>query len=968
MFAGVATRFGNRTAVELQRREGVDRYSYRDLHSMALERAAGLAGNGIGPGDRVAILADNDASWCAAYLGILRLGAIAVPLDTNYSAKQVATIVRDSGARVLFANERLTPTAKEALEGIDCELTELVSPKRPPAAEAEHPLASDFALSNGPELPPSPRLRRTAVASAEAGRRDGLVDSSDPAVILYTSGTTSDPKGVVLTHGNLLAERDAAFKVIQVTEQDAVLGVLPLFHSLAQLANLLLPFAVGARVVFLETITSTDLVRALSEREITIFACVPQFFYLIHQRVMTQVKSAGWLARLLFRSLLAANFRLRRIGVNIGPAVFGRVHAIMGRRMRLFVTGGSKFDPAIGRDLYALGFTILQAYGLTETSGAATMSTPDDAHVDTVGRPLPGVEARILPDEEIAIRGPIVMQGYFNRADATAQVMQDGWFLTGDLGRVDSQGRITITGRKKEMIVLASGKNIYPEEIEAHYRKSPLVKEICVLGIADDDGRVGSERLHAVIVPDADVMRQRKIVNAGEALRFDMEGLSADLPPHKRVLGYDIWFDPLPRTTTGKMKRHEVMKRLVEQRRAKAPAQTEADEPTLDSTWIDDPHAAAAAEVIRRRVASATRVVPDANLELDLGLDSMERVELLTELEQTFGVRVPGERSHEIFTVQQLVDAVRPGKSTGNPQPATGNWQPAAGSRQATAATIRDDSWAVLLGDLPAEHDASLNWLLKKRGFMAPFTFALSRLARLLLGRMNVSGVEHLPANGPFLICPNHQSFIDPICLCAVMPFRTFANQFYVGAVEYFESSITRWMARSINLVPVDPDSNLVPAMQAGAFGLRHGKILVLFPEGERSIDGTVKRFKKGAPILARHLGVPVVPVALHGSYEIWPRNRAFDWSRLLPWSGHRVAIEFGEPIRFGEDESYADAALRLRHQVAMMWEQIDGKSQASKRSEIPNTETPKHVITESKPGNERSRGVAEPRRTIEPG
>ncbi len=204
--------------------------------------------------------------------------------------------------------------------------------------------------------------------------------------------------------------------------------MLPLFHSLAQLANLLLPFAVGARVVFLETITSTDLVRALSEREITIFACVPQFFYLIHQRVMTQVKSAGWLARLLFRSLLAANFRLRRIGVNLGPTVFGRVHAIMGRRMRLFVTGGSKFDPAIGRDLYALGFTILQAYGLTETSGAATMNTPDEAHVDTVGRPLPGVEARILPDEEIAIRGPIVMQGYFNRPDATA-AGDAGWLV-----------------------------------------------------------------------------------------------------------------------------------------------------------------------------------------------------------------------------------------------------------------------------------------------------------------------------------------------------------------------------------------------------------------------------------------------------------------------------------------------------------------------------------------------------------
>jgi long-chain acyl-CoA synthetase len=916
MFEGVTTRFGERTAVEVLRRDGLDRYSYRDLQAMALERAEWLTGKGIGPGDRCAILADNDAKWCAAYLGILRLGAVAVPLDTNYSAKQVATIVSDSGAKILFANERLTPIAQEALRGSGCELTELVSPKRPEAAEAEHPA----------EL-----------------RQDRLVTPNDPAVILYTSGTTSDPKGVVLTHGNLLAERDAAFAIIHVTEQDAILGVLPLFHSLAQLANLLLPFAVGARVVYLETITSTDLVRALSEREITIFACVPQFFYLIHQRVMTQVNSSGWLARLAFKTLLGFNFRLRRVGVNIGPTVFGRVHAIMGPRMRLFVTGGSKFDPAIGHDLYALGFTIIQAYGLTETSGAATMNTPDDAHVDTVGRPLPGVEVRILPDDEIAIRGAIVMQGYFNRPDATVQVMQDGWFLTGDLGRMDSQGRITITGRKKEMIVLASGKNIYPEEIEAHYRKSPLVKEICVLGIADEE-RASTERLHAVIVPDADVMRQRRIVNAGEALRFDMEGLSADLPAHKRVLGYDIWFDPLPRTTTGKVKRHEVAKRLLAERRSKAAVEdaTSFDlaqgrrEPAVDSTWIADPHIATAAEVIRRRVAPRARVVPDANLELDLGLDSMERVELLTELEQTFNVRVPSERSHEIFTVQQLIDAVRPGDD------AHAASAPALAER-GSAGGVKDDSWAVLLGDLPADHDASLNWLLRKRPFMGPSTFAMARLVRLVMGRMHVRGVEHLPSNGPFLICPNHQSFIDPICLCAVLPYRTFVNQFYVGAVEYFESPITRWIARAINLVPVDPDSNLVPAMQAGAFGLRHGKILVLFPEGERSIDGTVKRFKKGAPILARHLGVPIVPVALHGIYEIWPRNRAVNWSLLLAWSGHRVSIEFGEPMTFGEDESYTDAALRLRETVATMWARMEGAKGAegasgAKRHAEPRT------------------------------
>ena len=214
-------------------------------------------------------------------------------------------------------------------------------------------------------------------------------------MILYTSGTTSDPKGVVLTHANLLAERDAAFAAVDVTEQDAILGVLPLFHSLAQLANLLLPFAVGARVVYLETLNSTDLVKALSERKITIFACVPQFFYLIHQRVMQQVAKSSLVTRVLFKTLLALNFRLRRIGVNLGRVFFGKIHDVMGRDMRLLVTGGSKFDPVIGRDLYSLGFAILQAYGLTETSAAATISAPGDAHIDTVGRAFPGWTSRL---------------------------------------------------------------------------------------------------------------------------------------------------------------------------------------------------------------------------------------------------------------------------------------------------------------------------------------------------------------------------------------------------------------------------------------------------------------------------------------------------------------------------------------------------------------------------------------------
>jgi long-chain acyl-CoA synthetase len=876
VFEAAATRFADRPAIEVQRADGTERWTYVRLRDEALVRAAWLHAQGISAGDRCAILADNDAAWCATYLGALRIGAVVVPLDTNYLPVQVATILRDASPRVLFVNERLEHVARAAL-------TE--QPDTPIV------LIHDAFQADVMDQPPP-------FQSAEA-----------PAVILYTSGTTADPKGVVLSHTNLLAERDAVFQIVDVSEADSVLGVLPLFHSLAQLANLLLPLAVGARVVFLETVNSTELVRALDQQRITIFACVPQFFYLIHQRVMQEVARGGLLKRLLFRALVASAFRLRRLGVNVGPRLFGRVHDVMGRQMRFFVTGGSKFDPAVGRDLYSLGFTILQAYGLTETSGAATINRPDEAHIDAVGRVLPGHELQLLPPEEadldgeIAIRGPIVMQGYYNRLAATQAVMRDGWFLTGDLGRLDGEGRLTITGRKKEVIVLASGKNIYPEEIEAHYRNSPYVKEICVMGLARDDEPT-TERLFAIVVPDMDLMRERRIVNAGDLLRFEIEGQSVHLPPHKRVLGYDVSFDALPRTTTGKLKRHEIERQLRQRQRAAARAAPDAtDAASRAALWADDEHAQAAVDVIAGR-ARGGEVVAGANLELDLGLDSMERVELITELEQRFGVRIPTEQAHQILTVGQLIDAVRPG------------------ARPAEA-TSAEESWSVLLRDLPPATDPVLSGLLEQRPIAAPFLLVVLRAARLLLPSVRVSGLEHLPRNGPYIISPNHQGYLDPFIVCGVLPFHVFRQLFFVGAAEYFETPLMRWIARVSNCVPVDPDANLVPAMQAGAFGLAHGKVLMLFPEGERSIDGTVKRFKKGAPILSRHLGVPIVPVAINGAFELWPRNRPINWRVFLPFSGHHVRVAIGPPRAVDAAQPYADAAIDLRRRVEELWARI---------------------------------------------
>ena len=305
----------------------------------------------------------------------------------------------------------------------------------------------------------------------------------DLASLLYTSGTTADPKGVMLTHANFLGEVEAVFNWVDLGPTDALLGVLPLFHVLAQMANLLLPLVKGSRVVYLETLNTTELMRALSERNITAFAVVPQFFYLIHERVFQEIKKRGAVTQKVFSLLVAINRTLRKLGINAGRIFFRKIHDTLGPKMRYLATGGSRFDPEIMRDFHDLGIDVLQALGLTETTAAIFVNSPHDNEIGSCGKAMKGVEGKIVdpqpqedggpPVGEVAVRGAVVMKGYWNRPDATAAVLRDGWFLTGDLGYFDSKGHLFLTGRKKEVIVLSNGKNVYPEEIEAHYLKSP---------------------------------------------------------------------------------------------------------------------------------------------------------------------------------------------------------------------------------------------------------------------------------------------------------------------------------------------------------------------------------------------------------------------------------------------------------------------------------------------------------------
>lgn len=903
-------------AIELQRQQQAEpeRLTYAQLRTLAERIGSWLqqqSSPAAFPGTRCAILGDNGPRWVAAYLGALAAGGVAVPLDTAFNAAQVAKLLRDSGGAVLFTDARHLSTAKQAVDeakaaGLNTRLVLLDT-----SADSNVPGWDQITDDSAPFTPVE-------------------VSPRDLAVLLYTSGTTSDPKGVMLTHDNLLGEADSVFKFLKVAPRDSVLGILPLFHALAQMANLLLPFAAGARVVYLETLNTTELLRGLREREITLFACVPQFFYLIHERIMKQVAGRPWRQRAAFNLLKRLSAALRPLGINAGKLFFRPVHLLLGKRIRYLITGGSRFDSAIGRDFQHLGFNILQAYGLTETSGGATATPPRDNVVGSVGKPLPGVEVKILPAQsaaseqdgvgEIAIRGRIVMQGYYNRPDATAEVLKEGWLHTGDLGYQDARGNVFITGRAKEIIVLSSGKNIYPEEIEAHYQQSPFIKEMCVVGLESKPGEPFSERLHAVVVPNFDVLRERKIVNASQVIRFDIETLSSRLPSTKRILSYEIWQNELPRTTTRKLKRFEIQKKVLENQGAGQVAspdkigvrKDEARELSEDDRrWLEEPQHARALAVIRSAAKTKKNAIhPDDNLELDLGLDSMERVELLVALEAELDSHVPESVVSNLYTVRELVQAVLSGAGTG------------AGK------SARGAGWETVLAKDTDDPDVLA--IARRQPLNEAFWFLASRAAYLILRiffRMRVQGQAKLPRSGPYIISPNHQSFLDAPALATTLPWRVMRDIFSVGTSEIFGAGLWRRVARWWRLVPVDPDANLVPAMRAGAYGLKQGKILLLFPEGERSIDGPPKVFRKGAAILATHLKVPIVPVAMEGFFDAWPRGRGF--RRFA-----KLKIAFGDPIQPPEvssnpEEGYAQLTSELRRRVMAMWSRLRGEEPA---------------------------------------
>ena len=467
-----------------------------------------------------------------------------------------------------------------------------------------------------------------------------------------------------------------------------------------------------------------------------------------------------------------------------------------------------------------------------------------------------------MEEGEIALKGPMVMTGYYKNEVETQKVLKEGWFFSGDIGYLDSEGYLFITGRLKEVIVLSSGKNIYPEEIEKKYLDIPHIKELCVMGM----GYQGSvDSLHAVIVPDFEYAKKMRIGNLLEELKGEINNVSVHLPSYMRIKKYTIYPDPLPRTPLGKLRRFMIDDLLTAKDK-------ELRKRTEDKDLIKDETAQKVIACLKPLLKEQIPIKAKDNLELDLGLDSLARVELVVSLETAFSIKLTETFASEIQTVEELIMKIKE--------------QGATKAAHFETATLWD-----MLHKEPDTHDIKKVGLRHNFFEIALFTIILGFVKFLfkLCFKLKVEGIENLPLKKPYIITPNHASYIDGFAVAAALPMSRFKQLYTLGLQKYFRGPL-KYFAKLAHVIPIDRETYLHKAIQISFYVLKNGKSLLIFPEGSRSFDGEIMEFKKGVGILALEFNAPLIPTYIKGSFEVLARGTVRPRFK-------EVKIIFGKPI-----------------------------------------------------------------------
>lgn len=788
---------------------------------------------------RIAIILENRKEWPMIFFGILSRGDIAVPLDPKSADEDLDYFLNHSESNTIYtSNKFIKRVASKNIHTINIDET------------------------------PTPALNERLFY--HPGNHD------DIAVILYTSGTTGKPKGVMLTHGNLLANFHSIEKLGLFSEKHNVLSVLPFYHSFPLMVTLIIPVLSKNKITYIDDITSESIFRVLQNEAVTLLPGVPQFFQLFAKTMIEHIHQKPFYQRWMIYLLIEIGYWLRRfLKTNVNKFVFKKIHRRFGTHLKYMVSGGAKLDETIARFLTKIGFTIIEGYGLTETSPILTFNPPDKIKFGSAGKPIPDVDIKIQ-DGEILARGPNIMRGYYKDEVATREAIIDGWFYTGDLGYLDKDGYLFITGRKKEIIVLQNGKNISPDELEKHFLKSPYISEICVF--------LKNETLFAMIYPNFKYFKEQQETNFQQTIRFQIETLSTELPHYQHLMGFSISKFPLPKTRLGKLKRHEISQIQYELK----------EKPIAEKDlWIISSEPWKRLEkLIQHQYTEKTSIVPDDHLELDLGLDSLRRIELFSQIKQTFHVSIPDEIIPNIILASDLFFLIK-----------DSNIFSEIDSKQKTWAHLLNTNPQKIILDKITLTPSAIDKFISRAVINCVYLFSKC------YWRLKIKGLENLPTNINFILCSNHTSYLDAEFIALALPTKIQEKMFFLGFRGVVEKPFLKPLIRIAKIIPIDAASQLIDAMQASSYVLRNNQCLCVFPEGERSIDGKLKSFKSGIGILAKELNIPVIPVYIKGSFESWPRGGKFP-------KPHSVTIHFGKLIEPNINDNYETVTATIKKAI----------------------------------------------------
>jgi len=844
-----ADRFGNHTFLEMTRkagpRTGSFKLSYAELFTESARLARILRTKlSLAAGDRVVLWSENCPEWPLAWLSIVRAGGVVVPLDRQLRPAEAAQLTRFVEAKAAIVSPALLATA-----GDDWAAGQDLPPRL-------NLLDIDLAPHAGDAFPYPDAAVSTAVLPNPT--------PETLASLLFTSGTTLAPKGVMLTHGNFTSNALAVAEVLEPLATDRFLSVLPLHHAFEFTGGLLTPMFGGSTVHYVETIKAKDVLETMRGAGVTVMLGVPRLFQLFASGIQDEIRAAGVKGSMGVGLMATLASAAEAMGSEkTRKKLFSRVHAAFGGKLRLFVSGGAALDPDLFHFFKRFGFPVAEGYGLTETAPILTVNPIGAPRAGSVGVQLPGVELRVRQPDlqgvgEIVARGPNLMHGYWRDAEATAKVFEEGWFRTGDLGRFDKDGYLFITGRVKDVIVSAAGKKIYPDEIEHHFRALEKAKEYCVVGLPARQG-TGEEVTLVVVATE----------NDHAALKAQVENLNASLPQHQRVARIELRLKDLPKTSTLKVQRSKVREEYAGGK-AEVEASAAPGAAPASGGGLFEQVAKAISEVVS---VPLSEITPESKLQLDLGMDSIGRVDLVGKLELRLNVVITDEAASKLGTVRDLVDACA----------AAGN---TAGVHKTSGRGARKDSSV----DVHAAMGGSVSKTLLQ-GAMQTSAKALFNIYMSIDAR----GLENLPTSGPFLLAANHSSHLDTAAIREVLgPRRT--NLHVMGARDYFfDTRLKGWFfSNAFNVLPFEREDNTLEGLTVCRAALDGGKALLIFPEGTRSVTGKLQNFKAGIGILALELDVPTFPAYVHGTFDALPKGRA------LPRPA-RVQVRFGPAVNLAE-------------------------------------------------------------------